>query len=570
MGAQDNNARHDYVPSRFDVGSRVDPTALGGILASRVRSDMISRSQRVPNVAFRVRSAWPTESMSEFDDEYIETLYAAPRGAPAVILRHRLGSLAGTTHTFKAGKFHLGRRRDCEIRFDSHLDRMVSSLHASIEAADGRWILEDLGSTNGTFVNGREIVGRVSLAHGDEIVLGCDDADGSVGFIVEMTESTLAAPSARAADARATDTKTATPPREPPKELPRPPRPEPARAEPARAEPNPASSVRPDESIEIGGSVLDPGEAASLRGELKALELTLPATRSAAELAARTLAEGAWQRGGVDWSPCPSIAAVLESERLLREADATVTQFSEDHEREAARATERLSKTRERVHGAESRAAELSAEQIRVAESIDTENDLLALSCEPYFARLDELSLVLSEIVARHRPDVDDDLPRELAELRERMTPLIAPDSFDEPNVVAALARRRAAIDRAAELTEAITKNDAELTVARREAAQIENEEQLATTRRNEQRGLAENALRDRTAELAARFSALGAEAARLKLPGIVSAREHGNAVAALSALDAVEARIAEIRRLLAGTTPTTTRDGASGAGGSA
>jgi pSer/pThr/pTyr-binding forkhead associated (FHA) protein len=107
---------------------------------------------------------------------------------------------------------------------------MVSSLHASIEAADGRWILEDLGSTNGTFVNGREIVGRVSLAHGDEIVLGCDESDGSVGFVVEMTESNLAAPSARAADARATDTKTATPPREPPKELPRAARPEVARA----------------------------------------------------------------------------------------------------------------------------------------------------------------------------------------------------------------------------------------------------------------------------------------------------------------------------------------------------
>jgi len=503
--------------------------------------------------------------MSEFDDEYIETLYAAPRGAPAVILRHRLGSLAGTTHTFKTGKFHLGRRRDCEIRFDSHLDRMVSSLHASIEAADGRWILEDLGSTNGTFVNGREIVGRVSLAHGDEIVLGCDDADGSVGFVVEMTESTLAAPSARATEPRAADTKTATPPREPPKELPRPPRPEPTRAETV-----PTRPYRPDESIEIGGSVLDPGEAAALRGELKALELTQPATRSAAELAARTLAESAWQRGGVDWSPCPSIAAVLESERLQREADATVTQFSEDHEREAARAAERLAKTRERVHLAEERAAELSSEQIRVAESIDTENDLLALSCEPYFARLDELSLVLSEIVARHRPDVDDDLPRELAELRERMTPLIATDSFDEPNVVAALARRRAAIDRAAELADAISKNDAELTAARREASQIENEEQLAATRRNDQRELAENALRDRTSELAARFSALGAEATRLKLPGIVTAREHGNAVAALSALDAVEARIAEIRRLLAGTNSTAARDGASGAGGSA
>jgi hypothetical protein len=302
---------------------------------------------------------------------------------------------------------------------------------------------------------------------------------------------------------------------------------------------------------------------------LKALELTLPATRSAAELAARTLAEGAWQRGGVDWSPCPSIAAVLESERLAREADATVAQFSEDHEREAARAAERLATTRERVHAAEERAAALVSEQTSVAESIESENDRLTLQCEPFFARLDELSLVLSEIVARHRPDVDDDLPRELAELRERMTPLIAVDSFDEQVVAAALERRRAAIGRSAELSDAITKNDAELTIARREAAQIEQEEQLAATRRNDQRNLAENAMRDRSSELAARFSALGAEAARLKLQGIVTAREHGNAVTALAALDAVEARIAEIRRILGGATPTAARDGASGTGAS-
>lgn len=51
-------------------------------------------------------------------------------------------------------------------------DRTVSILHAVIERVTGGWVLQDLGSRNGTFVNGSRINGPRALRSGDEIRLG--------------------------------------------------------------------------------------------------------------------------------------------------------------------------------------------------------------------------------------------------------------------------------------------------------------------------------------------------------------------------------------------------------------
>jgi hypothetical protein len=51
-------------------------------------------------------------------------------------------------------------------------DPQVSRQHARITPQGGLMILEDLGSTNGTTVNGLRITGAHTLAHGDEIGLG--------------------------------------------------------------------------------------------------------------------------------------------------------------------------------------------------------------------------------------------------------------------------------------------------------------------------------------------------------------------------------------------------------------
>lgn len=66
------------------------------------------------------------------------------------------------------GRFTLGRAPGCEHRFD---DPSVSRHHAELRHLDGRWILTDLRSTNGLFVNGRR-VWRVAIEAGDRLELG--------------------------------------------------------------------------------------------------------------------------------------------------------------------------------------------------------------------------------------------------------------------------------------------------------------------------------------------------------------------------------------------------------------
>ena len=57
---------------------------------------------------------------------------------------------------------------DCSLPHDGHL----SSVHFRLESDAAGCYLRDLGSSNGTFVNGREVKDRVRLCDGDEILAG--------------------------------------------------------------------------------------------------------------------------------------------------------------------------------------------------------------------------------------------------------------------------------------------------------------------------------------------------------------------------------------------------------------
>ena len=78
------------------------------------------------------------------------------------------GPNAGRRYKLADGEYIIGRRSDCQIFVP---DMRVSRQHARIRPDGLRWALEDLGSNNGTFVNGQRLSGALPLAHGDEITI---------------------------------------------------------------------------------------------------------------------------------------------------------------------------------------------------------------------------------------------------------------------------------------------------------------------------------------------------------------------------------------------------------------
>ncbi len=79
----------------------------------------------------------------------------------------------------------LGRHPNNSIQL---LDKIVSKEHCILEQRDGGFVLRDLGSLNGTYINGERVRGEQMMRHGDEIALGSTRArydDGS-GLGVEL------------------------------------------------------------------------------------------------------------------------------------------------------------------------------------------------------------------------------------------------------------------------------------------------------------------------------------------------------------------------------------------------
>lgn len=82
------------------------------------------------------------------------------------------GARAGQTDVFSQAHISIGRHPQSELRFDADQDLDVSSRHASVTLVGEFYVLRDLGSTNGTFVNGKKLTGDHMLATRDVIRFG--------------------------------------------------------------------------------------------------------------------------------------------------------------------------------------------------------------------------------------------------------------------------------------------------------------------------------------------------------------------------------------------------------------
>jgi len=101
------------------------------------------------------------------------------------------GALDGQQARYDQDSILVGRDPRADVRLDPLRDRDVSTRHAEIRRRDGRWVVRDLNSTNGTFVNERRLTSEAVLRDGDRI--GCG-AGGPVLVVSLIGESHLGAP----------------------------------------------------------------------------------------------------------------------------------------------------------------------------------------------------------------------------------------------------------------------------------------------------------------------------------------------------------------------------------------
>lgn len=80
---------------------------------------------------------------------------------------------SGKRYELADERYVLGRLKACDICLNDH---NASREHAALEREGAGWVLEDLGSTNGTLINGAE-TGRVRLRDGDVITIGVTELD---------------------------------------------------------------------------------------------------------------------------------------------------------------------------------------------------------------------------------------------------------------------------------------------------------------------------------------------------------------------------------------------------------
>ncbi len=74
-----------------------------------------------------------------------------------------------TTYVIDAHMHLMGRSHECNFIVN---DSLVSKKHCNITFEDGKFYVEDLDSSNGTFVNGKRIKKKTALFYGDKLSVG--------------------------------------------------------------------------------------------------------------------------------------------------------------------------------------------------------------------------------------------------------------------------------------------------------------------------------------------------------------------------------------------------------------
>jgi serine/threonine protein kinase len=109
----------------------------------------------------------PAAASDTTKQQAVADTHTSSTGVPRLVVGS--GRSAGTVYRIDKERFLIGRDRSCDARLVSDF---VSRMHAQLVQTDDGFAIEDLGTGNGTFVNGRRVKGRVVLHDYDRIHLG--------------------------------------------------------------------------------------------------------------------------------------------------------------------------------------------------------------------------------------------------------------------------------------------------------------------------------------------------------------------------------------------------------------
>ena len=197
-----------------------------------------------PGPAANAPSAAPPPSpKGERLRETVHGVPAAPRptGAPLASFLVRGGALKGHRLAVKTPVVNIGRADYNDLVLP---DESVSTTHAKLQRREGVWVLVDLDSTNGTFIDGDQIKAEAPLAPGATVRFG------DISLVFEPTDDAAAV--AKGGGTRVMEQMVmSSPPKPAPATKPAPaipsapPKPKPAAPKPAAAKPKPGAKPPP-------------------------------------------------------------------------------------------------------------------------------------------------------------------------------------------------------------------------------------------------------------------------------------------------------------------------------------
>lgn len=93
---------------------------------------------------------------------------AGRKHGPPVLRLVAPAELRGRTYQL-GDEVTIGRAAGCQVTID---DTYASQLHARVFQRDGQFYVEDIGSTNGTYLNRRKVTGPMVIQRGDQLQIG--------------------------------------------------------------------------------------------------------------------------------------------------------------------------------------------------------------------------------------------------------------------------------------------------------------------------------------------------------------------------------------------------------------